>query len=149
MAVGAWTFYNKAKANLGNGKLNLSGGHYRVTLHGSGSNASTLTLSTIASVTTEVSEANGYSSSGKPLTTTWLSGASAGQRRFSFSPALVWTGTGGTISNIRYAVIWCSGASATVRKLVCFSQLSTGKFDLTINNTLTLTASATGVFNLA
>jgi len=149
MAAGAWTFYNLAKQNLGNGKLNLSGGHYRMTLYTSASNAATATLSTLASVTNELTEANGYSSSGKAISTTWGAGASGGQRRFTYSPSPVWTGTGGTISNIKYAVIWCSGASAGARKLLCYSQLSTAQFNLTINNTLTISPSGTGVFNLA
>lgn len=149
MAVGAWTFYNHFKKNLGAAKVDLSGGNFRIQLHTSASNAGTLTLSTIGSVSNEVSEANGYSSSGKALASkTWTSGASAGQWRFN-AAATVWTGTGGTISNIKYAVIWASGASAGARKLVCFSQLSTSQFNLTINNTLTITPAATGIFNLA
>lgn len=149
MAVGAWTFYNHFKKNLGNTSVNLSGGNFRIGLYTSASNAATLTLSTKGSVTGEVSEANGYSSSGKALgSKTWLSGASAGQWRFN-AAATVWTGTGGTISNIKYAVIWQSGATAANRKLVCFSQLSTSQFNLTINNTLTITPAATGIFNLA
>lgn len=149
MAVGAWTFYHHFKKNLGAALVNLSGGNFRIGLYTSASNAATLTLSTKGSVSNEVSEANGYSSSGKALASkTWLSGASAGQWRFN-AAATVWTGTGGTISNIKYAVIWASGATAANRKLVCFSQLSTSQFNLTINNTLTITPSATGIFNLA
>ena len=149
MAVGAWTFYNRFKKNLGAGAINLSGGNFRIALYTSASNAATLTLSTIQSVTGEVTEANGYSSSGKPLASkTWTSGASAGQWRFN-AAATVWTGTGGTIANIKFAVIWASGAAAGNRKLICFSQLSTGQFSLTINNTLTITPAATGIFNLA
>ena len=79
-------------------------------LYLSTSNAATATLSIISSVSNEVSKANGYSSSGKALTNTWLSGASAGQWRFN-AAALVWTGTGGTITGIKFAVIWVSGAS--------------------------------------
>lgn len=149
MAVGAWTFYNHFKKNLGAALVNLSGGNFRIGLYTSASNAATLTLSTKGSVNNEVAEANGYSSSGKALASkTWLSGASAGQWRFN-AAATVWTGTGGTISNIKYAVIWASGATAANRKLVCYSQLSTSQFNLTINNTLTITPAATGIFNLA
>jgi hypothetical protein len=149
MAVGAWTFYNKFKRNLGAATVNLSTGNFRVSLYTSASNAATATLSIISSVTTELTEANGYSSSGKALASkTWTAGVSAGQYRFN-AAALVWTATGGTISNIKFAVIWASGTSATSRKLVCYSQLSTAQFSLTINNTLTITPAATGIFNLA
>jgi len=149
MAVGAWTFYNKFKRNLGNAAVNLGTGNFRVGLFTSASNAATATLSVISSVTNELTESNGYSSSGKALASkTWTAGASAGQYRFN-AAALVWTATGGTISNIKFAVIWASGASAGARKLVCYSQLSTAQFNLTINNTLTITPAATGIFNLA
>jgi hypothetical protein len=149
MAVGAWTFYNHFKKNLGLGKIVLSGGVFHMTLHTSASNATTATLSTYGSVTGQVAAGNGYLTSGQAFTHTWTSGASAAQWRFNFSPALVWTGTGGTISNIKFAVIWTSGVSALAKKLICYSQLSTAQFNLTINNTLTITAAATGVFNLA
>jgi hypothetical protein len=149
MAVGAWTFYNKFKRNLGQAfPVNLGSGNFRMQLHTSASNAATTTLSIISSVTNEVAEANGYSSGKALASKTWTAGASAGQYRFN-AAALVWTGTGGTISNIKFAVIWASGASAIARKLVCFSQLSTSQFNLTINNTLTITPAATGIFNLA
>lgn len=149
MAVGAFTFYNKFKRNLGAAAVNLSTGNFRLSLYLSTSNAATATLSTIGSVTNEVAEANGYSSSGKALASkTWTAGASAGQFRFN-AAATVWTATGGTITGIKFAVIWASGASAGARKLVCYSQLSTARFDLTINNTLTITPAATGIFNLA
>jgi len=150
MAVGAWTFYNKFKRNLGRAfPINLGTGNFRVSLFTSASNAATATLSIISSVTNELTEANGYSSSGKALAgASWTAGASAGQYRFNAN-ALVWTGTGGTISNIKFAVIWASGASAIARKLVCYSQLSTAQFNLTIGNTLTITPAATGIFNLA
>ena len=149
MAVGAFTFYKHTPKNIGAGKINLSGGNFRIALFTSASNAATLTLSTIGSVTNEVGSGNGYSSSGKALASkTWLSGASAGQWRFN-AAATVWTGTGGTIPNVKFAVIWASGASAGARKLVCYSQLSTGQFTITANNTLTITPSATGIFNLA
>jgi hypothetical protein len=149
MAVGAWTFYNHAKKNLGAAAINLSGGNFRIGLYTSASNAATLTLSTKASVSNEVGEANGYSSSGKALgTKTWTSGASAGEWRFNAAPT-VWTATGGAINSIKFAVIWASGATAANRKLVCFSQLSTSQFNLTQNNTLTITPAATGIFKLA
>lgn len=151
MAAGAWTFYNKSKKNLGAGAIPLvnASSSFRMSLFASASNAATATLSTIGSLSNELTEANGYSSSGKALTgVTWTAGASAGQYRFNCD-ALVWTATGGAINNIKFAVIWYNGASAGARKLVCRSQLSTSQFNLTQNNTLTITPAATGVFNLA
>lgn len=146
MAVGAWTFYNEFKKYLGSAGVNLSG-QFRISLYTSASNAATATLSVISEVNNEVSEANGYSSSGKALTETWATGASASEFRFD-ATAVIWTASGGNIANIKFAVIWASGASAGARKLVCYSQLSTSQFTVTQNNTLTITPSANGIFEL-
>ncbi len=145
-AVGAWTFYNEFKKYLGAGDAQMDN-QFRISLFTSASNAATATLSTISEVTNEVTEANGYSSSGKALVESWGTGASASEFRFNASP-VVWTATGGSISNIKFAVIWQSGASAGARKLVCYSQLSTAQFTVTIGNTLTITPSANGIFEL-
>lgn len=147
MAAGAWVIYNKAKKNLGNGNINLGSATLRMGLYTSASNAATATLSTKGSVTSEVTEANGYSSSGKALTFTWTIGASASEYRLNAN-AVVWTATGGSLSNVKFAVIFEEGASAGARKLLCYSQLSTAQFTITIGNTLTITPSANGIFEL-
>ena len=145
-AVGAWTFYNEFKKYLGNGDAQMDG-QFRMSLFTSASNAATGTLSTISEVTNEIADGNGYSTSGKALTETWGTGASASEFRFD-ATAVIWTATGGNIANIKFAVIWASGASAGARKLVCYSQLSTSQFTVTTGNTLTITPSANGIFEL-
>ena len=148
MAAGAWTVYNLAKKKIGNATLSLASTVFRVSLFTSASNAATATLGVISSVTNEVSEANGYSSSGKSLTgEVWTVGASAGQYKLD-ADDVVWTGTGGAISNIKFAVIWLSGASAGGRHLLCRSQLSTSQFTLSSGNTLTLAMNASGILTL-
>ncbi len=146
MAVGAWTFYNEFKKYLGKADADLDG-NFRLGLYTSASNAATATLSTLSELTNEVTEANGYSSSGKALTKTWATGASASEFRFD-ATAVIWTATGGNISNVKFAVVWASGASAGARKLLCYSQLSTAQFTVTTGNTLTITPSANGIFEL-
>lgn len=146
MAAGAWTFYNEFKKYLGKAEVDFDG-QFRIQLHTSASNAATATLSIISEVNNQVTEANGYSSSGKALTETWGTGASASEFRFD-ATAVIWTATGGNIADIKYAVIWTSGASAGARKLVCYSQLSTSQFTVTTGNTLTITPSANGIFEL-
>jgi hypothetical protein len=151
MAAGAWTFYNKAKKNIGNGLIKLSGAGFKMALYTSaaGTNAINAALSTIGSIGNEVAAANGYAAGGQAMTVTWTAGVSAGQLRFSFTN-LIWTGTGGTIPNIKFAIAYFSGAaSAGKKKLLAYSQLSTSQFTLTQNNTLTVAPSATGMFNLA
>jgi hypothetical protein len=146
MAAGAWTFYNIAKKKLADGTMDLDTNTYRMSLYTSASNAATLTLSTRTSVSNEVSEANGYSSSGKPLASiTWATGASAKVYRWN-AAAIVWTAAGGSIANVKFAVIWQS--SGVADKLLCFSQLSTAAFSITTGNTLTVTPSASGIFEL-
>lgn len=149
MAAGAWTFYNEAKKYIGAAVINLLSSNFRIQLHTSASNAATATLSTIGEVTNEVSEANGYSSSGKALANrVWTAGASAGQYKFDADDPF-WSANGGAISNIKHAVIWMSGASAGARKLVVRSQLSTSQFSLSSGNRLTLQFASTGIFTLA
>ncbi len=148
MAAGAWSFYNKAKLHICDGNIDLDTATFRMSLYTSASNAATATLSTIASVTGEVTEANGYSSSGKAITgVTWAAGASASEMRFD-ATATEWIASGGNIANVKYAVIWQSGASAGARKLLCYSQLSTSQFTVTSGNSLTITPSANGIFEL-
>ncbi len=146
MAVGAWTFYNEFKKYLGNGDAQMDG-QFRIGLYTSASNAATATLSTLSELTNEIADGNGYSTSGKALVETWGTGASASEFRFD-ATAVIWTATGGSIANVKYAVVWASGASAGARKLVCYSQLSTSQFTVTIGNTLTITPSANGIFEL-
>ncbi len=147
MAAGAWVIYNEAKKYLMQGDIDLNAATIRMGLYTSASNAATATLSRHSEVTNEVSEANGYSSSGKALTYTWTAGASASEYRFD-ATAIIWTATGGNIANVKFAVIFQEGASAGARKLLAYSQLSTSQFTITTGNTLTITPSANGIFEL-
>lgn len=149
MAASAWAIYNLAKKKIGNTTINLAATVFRITLHTSASNANTATLGVYNSVTAEVTEANGYSSSGKALTSeVWTVGASAGSYKFDCDD-VIWTGTGGTIPNIKFAVIWLSAATSAGRHLLCRSQLSTSQFTVSSGNTLTLQMNASGVFTLS
>ena len=148
MAAGAWALYNEAKKYLMQGDIDLNAATFKMGLYTSASNANTATLSRHDEVTNEVTEANGYSSSGKTLTgVTWTAGASASEMRFNAS-ALFWSANGGNIANVKFAVIWIQGASAGARKLLCRSQLSTSQFTITAGNRLTITPSANGIFEL-
>ena len=149
MAAGAWTVYDLAKKKIGNASLSLAATAFRITLHTSASNANTGTLGIYNSVTSEVTEANGYSSSGKALTgEVWTVGASAAQYKFD-ADDVVWTGTGGTIPNIKFAVIWLSAAASANRHLLCRSQLTSSQFTLASGNTLTLQMNSAGILTLA
>ncbi len=147
MAAGAWTFYNEAKKYIGNGTLKLDTAK-RITLHTSASNANTATLSIYSELTNEVSSGNGYSSSGKSLASiTWTVGASAGQYAWDCAD-IVWTGTGGSIANIKYAVISNTSGGAS-GKLAVRSALTSSQFTLSSGNTLTLQIASAGIATLA
>lgn len=149
MAAQAYRAYNKALKKIGNGTINLAATVFRMSLFTSAANFATLTLSVISQISGEVTEANGYSSSGKALTgEVWTQGASAGQFKFD-SDDPVWTATGGNIANIKAAVIWLSGASAGGRHLLCFSSLTSSQFTLASGNTLTIQQNASGILTLA
>jgi hypothetical protein len=148
MSAQAFKIYNLAKKKIGNTTLNLASTVYRMTLHQAASNAATLTLGVYASLTSEVASGNGYSSSGKALTTEiWTVGASAKSYKFDFDD-VVWTGTGGTIPNIMFAVVWLSAAATANRHLLTFSSLSSAQFTLSQNNTLTLQINSLGCFTM-
>ena len=149
MAAGAWTVYNEAKKYIGNATINLSATVFRITLHTSASNANTATLSIFNELTNEVSEANGYSSSGKAMTNeVWTVGASAGQYKFD-ADDVFWSASGGAISNVKFAVIWLSAATSATRRLLCRSQLSTSQFSISSGNRMTIQVNASGILTLA
>jgi hypothetical protein len=152
MAVGAWTFYNKFRKNLGISTINLLTGTIRMILLSSASNAATLTLSSYVSLTNEVAAGFNYSTGGGTrgllAGKTWTGTVSAKSMQFNFTPARVWTAAGGTIGPLKFAVLYLSAATTAGKKLICFSQLSTAGFSITTGNTLTITPSGTGIFNL-
>ena len=150
MAAGAWAIYNKFKEYVADGTLDLDNDVFKLALFTSASNAATTTLSVLGSVTNEVASGNGYLTGGKSLAgITWAAGASASEMRLD-ATATIWSASGGSIANAKHAVLYdfTSGASAGARKLVATSQLSTSQFSITAGNTLTITPSANGIFEL-
>ena len=147
MAASAWQLYNDGKRYIGNGTIQLGVNNFKMALFTSASNASTFTLSTFASLTSEISATGGYVSGGKalvPATGQWTTGASAKQMKFTYSTVgLTFTASGASLTNVKYAVIYNSAG-----KLLCFCQLSSAQFTVTSPNTLTVLPAATGVFTL-
>lgn len=147
MAASSWFIFNKAKEYLMDGTIDLDTDNFRMGLLTSAAdltaNAGNLTSWGSAAGLGEIADGNGYSTSGKQLAgVTWGQGASAGEQRFD-ATAMIWTAAGGTIAAIRYAVIWASGG-----QLLAWSELSTSPFAVTDGNTLTITPSANGIFEL-
>lgn len=148
MAATAFTLYDKAKKKIGNGTIVLGSGVVKAHLHTSASNASTSTMSLHSSVSSEVTEGNGYLSAGKSLASlSWTVGASAAQYKFDAADP-IWTATGGNIANIKFFVLRTS-VNASTGHLICWSKLTTAQFTLTSGNTLTVQFNSAGIFTLA
>jgi hypothetical protein len=144
MAAAAWRLYAKAKEYIGDGTITLGTGGFKMALFEGSSNASTLTLSTLASVTVQAS-GGAYTAGGKylaPSAGTWtLAGSTV---TFDYSTiGITFTASGSNISAVQYAVIHNSAG-----KLLCWSKLSASAFSVADPNTLTVLPAATGVFTL-
>ena len=144
MAAAAWRLYAKAKEYIGDGTIQLGTNGFKMALFRGSSNASTLTLSTLASVTVQAS-GGAYTAGGKylaPSAGTWtLSGSTV---TFDYTTVgITFTASGSNISAVQYAVIHNSAG-----KLLCWSKLSASAFSVADPNTLTVLPAATGVFTL-
>jgi hypothetical protein len=151
MAVGAWTFYNTFRKKLGKKIIDLSADAFMIALFKSASNAATLTLSTLGSVTNEISATGGYAVHGRSvINRIWTQGASTKQFKF-YASAPVFTASGASLNNVKFAVLHDNtvGASAGLRPLVAFCQLSTAQFTISSGNTMSILNPATGIFTLA
>lgn len=156
MGASAWTFFNEFRIDLGEGIHDLAAGTYSLHLFTSAASANInndalSTLGSVLSGATEVASGNGYTNSGKTLSVTYAQGDSVGQARWDFSD-VVFTATGGTISNIRYALIVENSLSGgnSANLVVCRAALTTTQSPLGIGSTLTVgTPAGDGVFELA
>jgi hypothetical protein len=147
MAATAWQIYNKAKLNLGNGTIKLGVDNFKMFLTRTTSNVSTLTLSTFASVTGEISATGGYTSGGRalvPAVGQWVEGSAANKYKFTISTVgLAFTASGASLTNIRNA-----GIQNAAGKLLCYCQLSSAQFTVASPNTLTVLPAGAGIFTL-
>ena len=155
MSAGTWQIFGRAKKYIGNGTITLGAGVFKLSLHRASASAAILLLSsrsTFASIPGEISATGGYVAGGRnllPATAQWTAGASAKAWKFTYSTVgLVFTASGASLSNIKYAVIRNS-TGAGAGKLLCRVTLSTAAFTVTSPNTLTISPAAGGVFTLA
>lgn len=143
MAATAFQLYNEAKKYIGNGTLVLGTTAFKLKLCKSGSNASTFTLSTFASVDNEISARGGYVANGKALANmVWTVGASAKSYKFD-ADDVVFTASGSALNNVKFAVIGFSGGKA-----LCWSKLSSSQFTISSPNTLTIQFNSLGIFEM-
>lgn len=150
MAAGKWKLYELAKQHLADGTFDLDSNTFKISLHTSASNANTLSgSSAFASITNELSTANGYTAGGITLSSvTWTN--SSGTMTFTCA-APVWTASGAGIT-ARFAVIRASGTlNGIVDPILAVCLLDTTPADVTATagNTLTITPNASGLFTLS
>jgi len=144
MAATAWSFYSSFKVAMADGTHDLDANEFRITLHTSAASANVMNneLSTFASIANEVASGNGYSTSGFTLVTrSWISAATGVVKFDAGDPS--WTAAGGTIADIKYAVI------STGSHVVCHSTLSSNQFTLADGSSLTVQFAASGIFELS
>ncbi|HME96768.1 MAG TPA: hypothetical protein VKN16_21410 [Methylomirabilota bacterium] len=153
MAAQAWKIYAAAKRHIGRGEITLHTGVFKMSLHrnsASGTITSLSAISIFSSVVAEISATGGYAAGGRALPAAfWTIGASATQLKFSYTTAgLIFTASGASLSNIRYALIRKSSGSTTSGLALCYCSLSSAAFTITSPNTLTILPAATGVFTM-
>lgn len=148
MAAQAWELYDAAIGALGSAALNLSAGAniMKMRLYKGTSNASTVTLSTVGSLTNQVTTSGGYA----PTTCSAHSWTSAASGVWMFdSQNVAFNASGGSITSVVFGVIATSVAAAS-GFLVCKSKLTTTSFiSVGDGGTLTIQMNANGIFRLS
>ena len=156
MAASAWVVYDTFRRHMGDGTFTLSATstfHLHLFTSAATTNITNADLSTLGSISDEVANGNGYLISGRLMTNSWSIGDSAGQQRWDMGD-LIWTATGGTIPNIRYALIVANTAGNstknTANKVCMRAALTTAQFTLQQASTLTIsTPAGDGIFELS
>lgn len=152
MAAGKWKLYESAKLYLSDGTFDLDDTtNWKMALALVAGNANDLTLASAiyGGLTSEHSNANGYTTGGEAITgVTWLE--SSGTVTFDCDN-VVWTASGAGIT-ARYAVIYKNATvNSIVKPLLCVCLLDATPADVsaTAGNTLTVAINASGVFTLS
>lgn len=143
MAAGTWTFTNGGRTKLLDGTFDIDSDTYKCALYLSTSNIGAAST-TIAGVTNEHANANGYTTGGISVSFT-LAGTTSVTASFSSNP--VWTASGGSIV-ARFAVIYEVGGNVLC---YCLLDSTPGDVTATTGNTLTIDSDGTPspVFTLA
>lgn len=153
MAAGKWKVYESAKDYIADGTFDLDDNtNWKLALFLSASNANTLggTNDVYGDLTSEHSNANGYTTGGATITPTWTqSGGTATFDAADLSPA--WTASGGSIT-ARFGVIYKNATvNSIVKPLLCVCLLDTTPADVTATdgNPFNITFNASGIFTLS
>ena len=146
MATSAFRLYNTAKKYLLTADLDINAATMRVGLcrGAASSKVSAYTISTWASAYAAANRCSGGTYVQKTLGTISVkSGVSAKVIKFDAAD-LVWTASGSVTESIKYLVVGISGGKA-----LGWVHLTDSAFDLAMNNTLTISWNASGIFTLS
>jgi hypothetical protein len=143
MAAGTWTLTNTGRTNILNGTFDIDSDSYKCALFTSASNIGAAST-TYAGVTSEVANANGYTTGGIAVTLV-LAGTTSVTVSFSTNP--VWTASGGSIT-ARFAVLYEVAGNVLA---YCLLDSTPADVTATTGNTLTIDSDGTPspVFTLA
>ncbi len=145
-AAGPWVVYNDFKLNQNKKLMDLSADTFKVALVTSSSNAidKTLTPATYATITNELTTANGYTAGGVSVGAGSLAGGGA-TATITFDTADgVWTGAGSGFT-ARAAVLYDNTDAS--KHLVAYMLLDSTPADVTVGPGNTLTIQITNVFS--
>ncbi len=146
MAASPWIIYDNALAELGQGDLDFDNGTFKVALFTSSFDTNLhATGGLYSGMSGEVTQQYGYTTGGDAVTVTWAeTAAGSGIWRLD-SDDPQWTASGGSISGVRYAVLYETSSSIAV----AYCELDTAS-DITVTdtNTLTIQLSANGYFEI-
>lgn len=131
----AWTWYAAARQRILKGEINLETDTLKVALFGSASNAATLSLSTLADVTGQLSTANGYTSGGLTLANKAFQDGTGFTTFTSDDPQ--WSISGGSI-NPYFAVLYDDTHANDALLMVTGLNSTAGGFTVNSGGTLTL-----------
>jgi hypothetical protein len=143
-AAGPWVVYNEFKENLGKKLIDLSADVFKIGLFTSTSNAGSATLASAvyATLTNELTTANGYTVTGTTVAATWV--RSVGTVTFDTADAS-WTASGGSLT-ARFAVLYDN--TATSKNLVAYMLLDSAPADIVVSDGNSLTLSIANVFTI-
>ena len=153
MTAQAWKIYDNVKEYIGDGTIDMDAGDaFFAMVLATSAYTYAITHDTYSQIT-EVANANGYTTGGKPLVTTTWTQPSAGISMFDFD-ALVWTASGGSITARRALLVHVaagSGLPQTTDKLIASSLLDDTDADVIASDTgtLTVTPHANGAFRIS
>lgn len=141
--MSTFTFFHEFKLNLGLKLIELETDTFKWALTNSAPTAAT--HDELADIT-QIANGNGYTTGGETAANNTYTETAGGSGIWKFThDDVVWTASGGSIAQFRYAVLYSD--TSTGDKLVGYLDYGSA-VDITVGNTFTLDVGSDGVFQL-